>query len=277
MRFPSYLWAAQHNHGISPESACAGRRHATPPRRRQCRGGHHGRKRERLLAAAACLNNEQGEMRLYILQEPGAPLFKVGVSKDIGRRAKALARKTGPYQRMTALVGEFALADGDGHACERAVHAEIAAFRYGHGREGFRHESSAAFLALVASAVSRFRDQAARRQAVLDCARPGEGGGLVEVCALPVPVQEALRERAAAAQGARRFELQRTNWDDVLRSVFAACAGVVSEGVPVVRWQNANVASFDLERFTAEHPALWAQYSTQRVQRRVCFGSGRIL
>lgn len=210
--------------------------------------------------------------QLYILQEPGAPFFKVGVSKDVARRAKTLARKTGPYKRMTVLVAEYEVADGDGFACEKAVHADIARFQYGHGRQGFRHESSAAFLSLVASAVCRFRDQAARRQAVLDSARPGEGEGLVEVCVLHGPVQEALRERTAAAQEAKRYELQRTSWDEVFRSVFAGCDGVVSEGVPVVRWRNANVASFDMEAFRAAHPALWAQYSTQRVQRRLCFG-----
>jgi hypothetical protein len=209
-------------------------------------------------------------MKIYVLKDPDATLFKVGVTKNATCRAKALARKTGPYQRMTLLVGEYEVADKDGFACEAAVHAEIAAFRYGHGREGFRHETSAAaFLALVENAVCRFRLQAARKQAVLDCVL---GEGLLDVSALPVLVVEALRERAAAAQEAKRFELQRTSWDEVFRTVFAGCSGVVCDGVPALRWQNAHVTSFDMEAFRADHPALSAQYSTQRVQRRLCFG-----
>lgn len=205
-------------------------------------------------------------MKIYVLKDPDATLFKVGMSNC---RTKALARKTGPYQRMTLLVAEHEVPDSDGQACEAAVHADIARYRFGPGRVGFRHESSVAFLALVASAVCRFRLQAARKQAVLDCAHPGEG--FVEVCALPVPVQEALRERAAAAQEARRYELQRTSWDEVFRTVFAGC-GVVSEGVPVLRWQTAQVTSFDMEAFRTDHPGLWAQYSTPHVHCRLCFG-----
>jgi hypothetical protein len=208
-------------------------------------------------------------MKMYILQEPNAAIFKVGLTKNSACRAKALARTTGPYRRMTVLVGEHEVADVDGYACQAAVLADLARHRYGPGRESFRHESSAAFLALVASAVCQFRLQAARKQAILDCARPGEA--FVELCALPVPIQEALRERAAAAQEARRFELQRTSWEEVLRTVFAAC-DVVSDGVPVLRWQSVHVTSFDKEAFRADHPALWAQYSTPRVQRRLYFG-----
>jgi hypothetical protein len=206
-------------------------------------------------------------MKIYVLKDPDAPVFKVGVTKNAACRSKALARKTGPYQRMTLLVGEYDVADKDGFAC---VHAEIAAFRFGHGREGFRHETSAAFLALVENAVCRLSLQAARRQAVLECAHLGEG--LVDVRALPVPLQEALRERAAAAQEARRFELQRTSWDEVFRTVFAGSDGVVSDGVPVLHWQNARVTSFDMEAFRKELPEVCARFSTQRVQRRLCFG-----
>ena len=209
-------------------------------------------------------------MKVYVLQDPDAPVFKVGVTKNAACRAKALARKTGPYQRMTLLVGEHEVADKDGFACEAAVHAEIAAFRYGRGREGFRHETSAAFLALVESAVCRFRLQAARKEAVLECARPGEGA--VELCALPAPVQQALRERAGAAQEARRYDLQRASWDEAFRTVFAGCDGVVSGGVPLLRWQPARVTSSDMEAFRMQQPEMWAQFSTQRAQRRLCFG-----
>jgi hypothetical protein len=200
---------------------------------------------------------------LYVLkdQEPGSRRFKVGSTGHAGIRIQQVPLKS-PYKGISKLLASHEVSD----RCEASVHAALAAFRHGDGREGYLHENDDDFLALVQNAVEEHETRHQKAEALRNCQMPTGQDGRARFEELPQELQDAVRDWGTAAQEAHRLELQKQTWDGALRHLLDGIELFGKNGT-IVTWRSARCTTFDVERFRADHPELWAQYRRQHVSK----------